>query len=348
MRFSNVLKLSALFATAAVQVTAAEFNVTVGGSAGLVFTPEFVNAQAGDTVFFTFKQKNHTVTQSTFDSPCQRSADGFDSGFIPVPAENVDGPFPAARFLVRDTKPIWAYCRQANHCQQGMVFAVNPGDQFPAFKAKAMASGNPPVSTPPAVPSPPPSLPTTTSTPVTSPSPTPSGKDFRVIVGGPGRLVFEPNTVVAQPGDTVTFEFRQKNHTATQSTFNDPCKPLTPGFKSGFKPVGDNATEFPTFTVPVNDTKAVWVYCAQANHCSSGMVFAINADTTGSNTFDAFRAKAMGSSSPSNPPTNVSPSSTGTGAPAPTSSDTGAAGRIDIQLIAGLSVILFTSLSFLL
>ena len=117
---------------------------------------------------------------------------------------------------------------------------------------------------------------------------------------------------------------------------------------SSSKPVGDNATEFPTFTVPVNDTKAVWVYCAQANHCTSGMVFAINADTSGSNTFDAFRAKAMGSSSPSNPPNNAGPSSTGTGTPAPTTTDTGAAGRIDIQPIAGLSVILFASLSFLL
>lgn len=42
MHFSSILGLSTLFATAAVQVTAAQFNVTVGGSAGLVFTPEFV------------------------------------------------------------------------------------------------------------------------------------------------------------------------------------------------------------------------------------------------------------------------------------------------------------------
>ena len=42
MLFSNLLKLSAFLATAAVQVTAAQFNVTVGGSAGLVFTPQSV------------------------------------------------------------------------------------------------------------------------------------------------------------------------------------------------------------------------------------------------------------------------------------------------------------------
>src|SRR5882757_8914566 len=29
---------------------------------------------------------------------------------VPVSADNVNGPFPAARFSVRDTKPIWAYC----------------------------------------------------------------------------------------------------------------------------------------------------------------------------------------------------------------------------------------------
>lgn len=118
-------------------------------------------------------------------------------------------------------------------------------------------------------------------------------------------------------------------------------------FFSFSNPVGDTATEFPTYTVPVNDTKPVWVYCAQANHCASGMVFAVNAATTG-NTFDAFRAKAMGSSSSSVPPNNAGPSSTRTGTPAPTSTNTGAAGRVDVQSITGLSVVFFISTFFLL
>lgn len=113
------------------------------------------------------------------------------------------------------------------------------------------------------------------------------------------------------------------------------------------KPVGDNATDFPTFTVPVNDTKPVWVFCAQANHCSSGMVFAVNAPSSG-NTFDAFRANAMGSTSSSVPPNNVGPSSTGAGTPAPTTSNTAGAGRIGVQSVTGLSVILFASLLSLL
>ena len=147
---------------------------------------------------------------------------------MPVSADNVNGPFPIGELTVRDTQPIWAYCRQAGHCQQGMVFAVNPGEKFAAFKASAMGGGN---STPPAVTSTPP---TSTATSVAvNPSPTSTGTDHRVVVGGPGLLSYNPTTVVAQPGDTVTFEFHQKNHTATQSTFSDPCKPMTGGFKSG-------------------------------------------------------------------------------------------------------------------
>ena len=42
MHFSTFLKLSTLIATVTVRVTAAQFNVTVGGAAGLVYTPQFV------------------------------------------------------------------------------------------------------------------------------------------------------------------------------------------------------------------------------------------------------------------------------------------------------------------
>jgi plastocyanin len=45
-------------------------NVMVGGSAGLVYTPDQIMANVGDTVIFTFGVKNHTLTQSTFAQPC--------------------------------------------------------------------------------------------------------------------------------------------------------------------------------------------------------------------------------------------------------------------------------------
>ena len=36
-------------------------------------------------------------------------------------------PFPRAQYTVKDTNPVWFYCRQTGHCQKGMVFAINPG-----------------------------------------------------------------------------------------------------------------------------------------------------------------------------------------------------------------------------
>jgi hypothetical protein len=50
--------------------------VTVGGSAGLVYTPEYVYANVGDVVIFDFGTKNHTLTQSSFAEPCQELSGG--------------------------------------------------------------------------------------------------------------------------------------------------------------------------------------------------------------------------------------------------------------------------------
>ncbi|KAG7086552.1 hypothetical protein E1B28_002501 [Marasmius oreades] len=267
-------------------VRSATIDVVVGGPGILKYSPEFVNASVGDIIRFTFKQKNHTVTQSTLQSPCSPKADGFDSDFVPV-ADSVTQGFPVAQFTVENADPLWVYCRQANHCQQGMVFAVNPGDKFEAFKAAA--TGNTTSTT----------TSTSTSTSATSTAPAGSSKDHRVVVGGPGVLAFQPANITAQVGDTVTFEFRQKNHTVTQSSFNQPCQALSatgqPGFDTGFHPVADGSTTFPTYTIQVNDTKPIWAYCRQANHCTSGMVFSVNSVETGPNTFEAFKSKAMGS-----------------------------------------------------
>ncbi|KAF9265753.1 hypothetical protein L218DRAFT_859348 [Marasmius fiardii PR-910] len=265
-------------------VRSATIDVVVGGPGVLSYSPEFVNASVGDVIRFTFKQKNHTVTQSTLQSPCSPKADGFDSGFVPV-ADSVTEGFPLAQFTVEDTAPVWVYCRQANHCQQGMVFAVNPGDKFAAFKAAATGANSTGTSTSTST--------SATSTATTTPT-SGTSTDHRVIVGGPGKLAFDPANITAQVGDTVTFEFRQKNHTVTQSSFNQPCQAL-PGFDSGFMPVADGVTTFPTYTIQINDTKPIWAYCRQANHCVSGMVFSVNSVETGPNTFEAFKNKATGS-----------------------------------------------------
>lgn len=55
--------------------------------------------------------------------------------------------------------------------------------------------------------------------------------------------------------------------------------------------VSVNATSFPTYVVNVQVTTPLWFYCAQSNHCSTGMVFAVNPPTTG-NTMANYIANA--------------------------------------------------------
>jgi len=272
--------LGSFFMFASAQIAlAATIDVTVGGPGVLKFNPESVNANVGDVVRFTFNQKNHTVTQSTLESPCSPLAGGFDSGFMPVSSTQTSN-FPTAELTVQKTAPIWAYCRQSTHCQSGMVFAINPGSNLAAFQAAATSGAAPPASSTSAA------APTATAVP--------SSTDHKIIVGGTGVIAFNPPNITAQVGDTITFEFHQKNHTVTASSFAAPCVDLLSssgqaGFDSGFMPVAEGATTFPTYTVQVNNTTPIWAYCRQATHCGQGMVFAANAVESGAKNFAAFQ-----------------------------------------------------------
>lgn len=279
----KALALLALSALPAAR--AATFEVVVGGSNGLKYNPEFVTAQPGDIVRFVFQQKNHTVTQSTFAAPCVKAPGGFDSEFVPVAEGQTE--FPVAEFAVTSTDPVWIYCKQGTHCSAGgMVFAINPGERFATFKAAA--TGAAPASTSSSASST--ATGTTATTTGTSTAPTSTAtKDIKVVVGGPGALTFNPSNVQANVGDNIIFEFHQKNHAVIKSTFEAPCVPISNGFDSGFFPVGDDATTFPTWSVRVNDTKPVWAYCPQGNHCGQGMVFSVNAVEGGDKSFQDFQ-----------------------------------------------------------
>ena len=54
-------------------------------------------------------------------------------------------------------------------------------------------------------------------------------------------LGFSPESITANVGDMVEFVFMQKNHSATQSTFAEPCKAMEGGKDSGFMPNPDGA-----------------------------------------------------------------------------------------------------------
>ncbi|PAV22001.1 hypothetical protein PNOK_0195800 [Pyrrhoderma noxium] len=298
--------------------SATVYDITVGSSSGATtFSPEAIFAQPGDQVVFHFQQKNHTATQSSFADPCGKKDGGFDSGFMPVSA-NVTDNFPTYTITVEDTNPIWVYCAQgagtaASHCGKGMVFAVNCGadgspNSFTNFKNAALAVGASLAaeasSTSDAGGYGAPASSTVASTPVTTTDAASSASTaaaaaaatHTVVVGGNSSLTFSPSELQAQPNDVVVFQFQSKNHTVTQSSFAAPCREIgststTAGFDSGFMPV--NATsDFPTYSITVNDTTPVWAYCRQVGHCGQGMVFALNAVDNGPKNFTAFQSAA--------------------------------------------------------
>jgi len=139
MRFALT---SVALATLATTVAGVAHQVQVGGTT-LVFTPNQVTAAVGDTINFVFGPKNHTATQSTFAAPCTGMTGGADSGFMAVQAGAATAP--TYTVTVTQTTPLWFYCRQANHCQQGMVFAINPtaNKTFAAFQQAAMGATTP-------------------------------------------------------------------------------------------------------------------------------------------------------------------------------------------------------------
>ena len=115
------------------------FEVAVGPGGEFVFTPSTVTAQAGDTINFSFHPKSHTVTQSTFDAPCEPLTGGFATEVVATTAEgDVQNQYVLPADY--DGSPQWFHCAVGPHCSLGMVFAINPpatGNTFEAFEAAA-------------------------------------------------------------------------------------------------------------------------------------------------------------------------------------------------------------------
>lgn len=97
-------------------------------------------------------------------------------------------------------------------------------------------------------------------------------------------LKYWPEKIKAEAGTMVQFQFWAGNHTVTQSTFDNPCVPIAvsdptkKGIFSGFQPAAASEAQgqVPVFTIMVNDTKPMWLYCGQGPHCQKGMVMVIN------------------------------------------------------------------------
>ncbi|KAK6066545.1 extracellular serine-rich protein [Seiridium cupressi] len=120
------------------------------------------------------------------------------------------------------------------------------------------------------------------------------------VAAGRGALSFEPNNIFAQVGDVVEWHFAPKNHSVAQSSFGEPCKPLTDGsgaevgFFSGFNFATTEGQSKNIFRITVEDPKPIWFYCSQTvgNHCQNGMAGSINQNPDSDFNLTAFRDKA--------------------------------------------------------
>ncbi|KAF9264897.1 hypothetical protein L218DRAFT_958067 [Marasmius fiardii PR-910] len=138
---------------------------------------------------------------------------------------------------------------------------------------------------------------TTTSSPSAPSAPPNTAGHINIDVFFNNNFVFNPANISAPNGTLVTFWIPGGSfpHSITQSSFDAPCMHLeaniTAGTPAGFDSGLSNAKQF-TINI-TDDTKPIWFHCKFPLHCGMGMVGSINAPTNGSNTYDAFRAKAL-------------------------------------------------------
>ncbi|KAF8144704.1 hypothetical protein K438DRAFT_1992621 [Mycena galopus ATCC 62051] len=280
------LSLAAAVLAPALSAHAVKILVQVGPGGQQTFSPSNITANVGDVVSFTFLTKNHSVTQSSFASPCEPLAGGVNSGFQFVATTNA----PEFSIAINNaSKPLFFFSAQTvpvNECQRGMVFSINQAPNsaksFAAFQAAAVASA--------------------TATGAASANPSAavklSGSEILVQVGASNSDIFSPSNISANVGDIVTFQFVSKNHSVTQTTFAKPCSNLLAGgVDSGFQPALVNVTAFPTFSFAVNNASTPLFFTstqtAIASECNKGMVFSINQNPNSAvKTFADFQANA--------------------------------------------------------
>ncbi|GAW20618.1 hypothetical protein ANO14919_101260 [Xylariales sp. No.14919] len=115
-----------------------------------------------------------------------------------------------------------------------------------------------------------------------------SKDDSKVVIAvGKGSFTFTPNTITANPGEQIVFEFWSDGHSVARSQFGYPCMPyeyVMPddggGFWSG-EMVNITPDSRPTFTITVNDTAPIFFYCSLRGSCKDNrMIGVINPNKT--------------------------------------------------------------------
>ncbi|EKM53409.1 uncharacterized protein PHACADRAFT_259771 [Phanerochaete carnosa HHB-10118-sp] len=127
------MRATAFLATAlAASVANAEtFQILIGANttanASQIFTPQQLQAHAGDTVIFNFTNGTYDLIQSSFAQPCvplnqqNNSLNGFDTGVRPADNGTSITTFPVN--IVDNVTTIWFY--ENSTCGQGGVGGIN-------------------------------------------------------------------------------------------------------------------------------------------------------------------------------------------------------------------------------
>ncbi|KAI0101888.1 Cupredoxin [Nemania sp. FL0031] len=129
-------------------------------------------------------------------------------------------------------------------------------------------------------------------------------------------LAFYPDTLTADVGDMIQFQFLAGNHSVVQSNFDNPCTPIqshvanATGMFSGYMNVAASAATgmIPVYTMEVKDKTPIWIYCSQGKHCEAGMVMVVNENTAANSTRSLANFKTLAAAAPE----NLDPLSSGT------------------------------------
>jgi len=147
-----------------------------------------------------------------------------------------------------------------------------------------------------------------------------SSSSVQTVAVGQSGLSFSPNSLTVVPGNKVVFQFYPGGHSVTQGDASNPCQPSNAtGFFSGTI----NSSSGPAsdaFTITVNSTDPIYIYCSQVGHCQAGMVAVINPSSP--QALDQYMSGAKGTSKSSAP---AAAQGGVVGAPAAASSSSGGA-----------------------
>ncbi|KAI1085133.1 hypothetical protein F5B20DRAFT_575598 [Whalleya microplaca] len=156
---------------------------------------------------------------------------------------------------------------------------------------------------------------------------------------------FQPDTIQANPGDTIHFNFYPKNHSVARAAFKNPCIPweLTQfdgeTFFSGAIEQETAQNPLPSWELRVNHTDPVFFYCSAPGSCinysmvgvinpNDTFTLAIQKDYVKNTTFQLSPGEAF--------PDEAPPSATSSGVAAPTSTgDTDSGGNAGHSTLSG-------------